>query len=123
MAEPSLKAVTEIFKTIDARQQILEGQDAALAEREAQLALVDDTLRKRREYAEALERHVTSLEERLRLVREQLAPEERTLQARLVDIEQQVALAEERRHQANQTAQMAIDDAARRVRELRGGQL
>jgi predicted nucleic acid-binding Zn-ribbon protein len=123
MAEPGLKAVTEIFKTIGEREKILEQQDADLAEREAQLALADDTLKRRREYAEALERHIAGLEGRLRELREAAAPEERKLQGRLADLRQQEGLAQERTRQAQRIEQMAIDEAAALVRRLRGGDL
>lgn len=107
-------AILELRPTFEAMKSTAEDLFRSLSAARQELRAV-------LEYKTAVERFITGLEERRRQLEEHTTPEERRLQGRLSDLEQRLSLLDERRRQAENIAQMGIEEAARWVRSVRGG--
>jgi hypothetical protein len=85
------------------------------------LAEVDGEIKAKREYSAALEIDIANKEQRARELAEHNTPEERAMYGRIAEREQHLATVQEQCRQLDRIHQMSLEDAARMVRQQRGG--
>jgi hypothetical protein len=100
---------------------VFESMKASMEAMHRTLAAVDAELKSKREFSAALDAHIANQERRAAELAAQSTEEERAMQGRIVEREQHLATVGEQCRQLDRIHQMTLEEAARIVRQQRGG--
>jgi chromosome segregation ATPase len=107
-------AILELKPTFERMKSSLEAMHRTLA-------AVDTEIQTKRQYSSALDLHLANQKRRAKELAEHLTPEERAMQGRIAEREQHLATVQEQCRQLDRIHQLTLEEAARLVRQQRGG--